>query len=792
MTVNRPPPAEHRIRIRVLGMVQGVGFRPFVANLADRLGLKGWVINDAGGATIEIQGAPSDLDAFVWRLPLEAPTPAEIHNLEIAAIATVAEAEAKTADSFRILDSLATRDAGTPVTPDIATCEHCLIELNAPGDRRYRYPFINCSQCGPRFTIQHDVPYDRPRTTMAVFTMCEACRREYEDPKDRRYHAQPNACDECGPRIWMTMAGSAAIDPPKTRDSERALREFGAMIHDGRIVAVKGIGGFHLACDATSGVAVGRLRDRKHRHDKPLAVMVRQLDEVEAFAHVDEHAGRVLSGGDGPIVLLKKRNATRWQAMLDAVAPNVPHVGVMLAYSPLHHLLIDAVRRPLVMTSGNLSEEPIARTNAEAADRLAAIADGFLLHDRPIEVACDDSVVRIDSDQHVVPLRRSRGKAPRPIRLHSSGPGVLAIGGDLKAAFCLTDRRYAIVSQHLGDVGRLETLEMVDRSVRHFMRLFRIRPAAVAADLHPGYVSRQWAERFAAEWGVPLIGVQHQVAHAAALIAESDQPPPQSIPVCCFDGTGYGTDGHVWGGECFVSDGTRFDRMAHLAEFLLPGGDACVRRPYRTALSLLDHCGIEWDEALPCVATCPSGERGVLRRQLRTGFGCTPTSSMGRLFDAIASLIGVRHRVSYEAQAAIEMEAFAGHGIEAAGRRDDRYRFDLAGGPPIRIGYQSLLQAIVDDTLGQVDRRLIAAAFHSAVARLIRDLGDVARESTGGNIVGLSGGVFQNAVLTHLAVRLLDEAGFQTLRHRQVPPNDGGLALGQAYLARLRLQRGVR
>ena len=772
-----------RIRIRVAGNVQGVGFRPFVWNRATAMGLAGWVLNDASGVTIEVQGGIDQVDEFLSGFRKTLPPLAMIDSLRTTGLSPVDETH------FEIRHSANEAGKSTPISADVAVCDDCLAEMRDDHDRRFRYPFINCTNCGPRFTIINDIPYDRASTTMNSFEMCPQCQTEYDDPTNRRFHAQPNACPECGPRIWFVSQPAdeqffeSALASRATQT--QPLDAFRSAIRNGQIVAVKGIGGFHLACDATNSETIKRLRERKGRIGKPFAVMVADVRHAESFATVRDDERRLLESKERPIVLLRKRRGIKLEGMLDAVAPGNEFVGVMLPYSPLHYLLIQAAP-PLLMTSGNVSDDPIVRRNDESHQRLGAIADGFLLHDRDINVVCDDSVVRC-VDASVLPIRRSRGFAPMPLRLDSVGPSVLAVGGEIKSTFCVTKGDYAYVSQHIGDVGNIETLDALKRNVQHFLKLFRVEVEAVVADLHPGYLSAQWARGFADSLEVPLIRVQHHFSHAASLIAEHALPTDRSIIACCFDGTGYGADGAIWGGEFMIADGHDFERIAHLKYFSLPGGDASIRHPCRTALALLNRYDMPWDQRLACVSHCPPSVLRVLEQQLERNVNCVPTSSVGRLFDAVASLVGIRQEVTYEAQAAIEMEALASEVIDEVDPAE--YAFDIVRTQTAEIGCGAMMELIRRDVIDGVDRRKIAANFHHAVAVMIVDVCVIARKRSGVKTVGLTGGVFQNVLLLKLALQRLHAAGFETLTHSIVPPNDGGLALGQALIARNRMQR---
>lgn len=745
-------PLSPRRRLLVRGLVQGVGFRPFVFTLATRRGLAGFVGNDSRGVYIEIEGDAAALDAFITALRAEAPALARIDAIDSFELPPRGDAD------FRIVESAQIAGAATLVAPDAAVCSDCLQELHNPLDRRYRYPFINCTNCGPRFTIVRDIPYDRARTTMRDFVLCPDCAREYSDPSDRRFHAEPIACPHCGPQLrWHT-------DDARGEDALAAAQR---ALAAGRIVAVKGIGGFHLACDATNAAAVAQLRERKRRSDKPFAVMTRDLAHAHEFAHINPGQAHLLEAHQRPIVLLSKRSST---ALTPAVAPGNSEVGILLPYTPLHHLLVGAA--PLVMTSGNRSDEPICKDDDEALASLAGFADEFLLHDRPIHIPCDDSVVRVFRG-HDLPIRRSRGYAPHPIRLSANAATVLAVGGELKSTFCLARGEHAFLSQHIGDMGNLATLRAFEHAVEHFLTIFRAQPQRIACDAHPAYLSSQWAERFAKERSVPLIRVQHHHAHVAAVLAEHACAPDQHVIGLVCDGTGYGDDGSIWGCEILAASCQRYERLAHLRCAPLPGGDAAIRKPYRAALAQLWAAGIAWDDDLPCVGACSESERRVLRSQLERNFNCPPTSSLGRLFDALAALLGVRHEVTYEAQAAIELQTLA----QQAAAELDVWEISAALDPA------PLLRAAIADMRAGVDRARIARRAHSAVAHMLATACVDARKRTGLETVALSGGVFQNVLLLEDTLRRLEVHGFETLWHRSVPPNDGGLALGQAVVA---------
>ena len=768
-----------RKKLRITGVVQGVGFRPFLWHQATRIGLTGWVINDTAGVALEVQGTNAQLEELLDAFEERVPPMAIIRSIDSY------EIPVKSESGFTILGSSSNLNESTPIAADITVCSDCLQEFNDPKDRRYRYPFTNCTNCGPRFTIVEDIPYDRSRTTMKSFPMCADCRQEFDQPDNRRFHAQSNACPACGPRIWLVTDKSDERQFLKSSvaDNEAAIQDFNTAIKRGDIVAVKGIGGFHLACDGTCDQTIKMLRERKGRIERPFAVMIREPEQAKAFAVLSDREMKLLTGPDRPIVLLEKKVG---QSLLsDYVAPDINLIGVMLPYSPLHYLLIGDT--PLVMTSANLTNEPIVRTNLEASNRLANLADAFLLHDREIHFQCDDSVIR-NVDNQMIPMRRSRGHAPLPINLSETGPSVLAIGGDLKSTFCVTRNDRAYVSQHIGDLENIETLQALKRNIDHLIRLYRINVKAVAADLHPDYMSVRFAKQLASSLGIPLFGVQHHQAHIVSLLTEHSLPITRQVIGCCLDGTGYGTDRNIWGGEFFVGHRERLIRFAHLKYTPLPGGDSSIRRPYRAALALLWSYGFDWDRQLPCEKACTPEEQNLLRQQLEKNLNCVLSSSMGRLFDAIASLLGVRQTVTYEAQAAIELESLA---VQIAHDVDPHaYTFCLKRAAsddpmsPAEIDCGSLIGQILTDIRFGVETNVIAAQFHHAVANLVLHSCKTARDVDGINTVGLTGGVFQNALLFQLTTRRLAEDGFEVLTHSNVPPNDGGLALGQAVVAR--------
>ncbi|OHV41893.1 carbamoyltransferase HypF [Pseudofrankia sp. EUN1h] len=780
------------------GVVQGVGFRPFVHATATGLGLAGSVRNDVAGVEVEVEGSPAAVEEFGRRLREDPPPLAEIEQLTVATLAPRGELGFTIAPS----ESSEPAAAGRAQAPaDTATCDACLRELADPADRRYRHPFITCTHCGPRFTIITDLPYDRPVTTMAGFPMCADCAREYADPADRRFHAQPIACPACGPRLEFRDQ-----DGRRVRGDEDALAEARRLLLAGGVLAVKGVGGYHLACLATDEAAVATLRRRKRRGGKPFAVMVADLATARALVELDDAETRLLTSPARPIVLARRR-ADAHPRPADEVAPGNPDLGLMLPYAPVHHLLFGHPApigagagtggRPgagtgvnagaglpdiavLVMTSGNLAGEPIAADDDDATRRLAHLVDGWLCHDRPIHIPCDDSVVRVVDGIEVM-VRRSRGYAPLPVRLPFAVPPTLAVGGDMKNACCLGSGRSAWLSGHIGDMDDLATLTAFGRAVTHLEHLTGVRPERLAADAHPRYRSRAWATERSR--GRPVRFVQHHHAHIAAAMAERGLDGASPVIGFAFDGTGYGTDGAIWGGEVLVADYRGFQRFAHLGYVPLAGGDASVRRPYRMALAHLTAAGIVWDLDLPPVAAASAEEREVLARQLRGGFGTVPTSSVGRLFDAVSALLGVRQTVDFDAQAAIGLEA-----LSRGGQPDGcRYRFELreptSGGGPLVVDSAPVVRALVADRRRGVDAATAGAGFHEALVALVLSLAERARRELGLETVVLAGGVFLNALLLAGARRALLAAGFDVVSGRRVPPDDGGLSLGQLVVA---------
>jgi hydrogenase maturation protein HypF len=745
----------------VSGIVQGVGFRPYVYRLASELKLVGSIANTPAGVTIEVQGTAEAVDSFLTRLPLELPRLARITGLATRVLPCNHDHE------FRILASVVGEESRALISPDVAICEDCRRELFDPHDRRFRYPFINCTNCGPRFTIVRGIPYDRARTSMAKFQMCPACQREYDDPLNRRFHAQPNACWDCGPRVELWDSFGRRIDTPDPVEAAAAL------LREGRVVAVKGLGGFHLAVDATNASAVATLRQRKRRVGKPFAIMAPDFTAMDAFCIADDSSRALLLGPERPIVLLPKKVPS---PIAQEVAPRIHELGVFLPYTPLHHLLFAGGRfTALVMTSGNLSEEPIAIENREAVERLGGLGDFFLVHDRDILRRSDDSVVR-SSGGHVLQLRRSRGYVPVPIFLQQELPPILAVGGELKNTICLTKGRHAFLSQHVGDLENLEAHKFFEEAIAHLEHILEIVPQVIAYDLHPDYFSTRWA---LAQKGVRLVGVQHHHAHIASCMAENHLDG--KVIGFALDGTGYGTDGHIWGGEVLVSDYEEFHRVAHLAYVPMPGGEAAIHEPWRMALSyLLRHFGEKlFDLPVPFVRQLDRRRAELLLRMIERGVNSPLTSSCGRLFDAVAALVGIRQTVTYEAQAAIELEmAIDSHGDDTGyplAVVSDKSGWTMDAGP--------LFEAIAGDLKRGIPTGTISRKFHEGLADVFAQLACLVRERTGHSRVCLSGGSFQNMHLLQALQVRLQRHGFEVFTHSEVPPGDGGLSLGQALVA---------
>jgi hydrogenase maturation protein HypF len=785
-----------RRHIHIRGIVQGVGFRPFVFNLARHHQLSGYVLNSTAGVIIEAEGREASLTQFLDALHRNAPPLAQIEHVAVTTLDPAGY------QLFEIRESQDEPGQLVPVSPDVSTCDDCLRDFRSSANRRHGYPFTNCTNCGPRYTITRKIPYDRPLTTMACFAMCGRCRHEYENPSDRRFHAQPNACPDCGPSLALVTSAAAAASPAdqttplrspvapvletghlaapiqfdQPRESLARIREVRRLLREGRILAIKGLGGFHLACDPFNNAAVEALRERKKRSDKPFALMVPDIENAERFCIVSGQARAALESPRRPIVILQRRPDAGIPA---ALAPGNNTLGVMLPYTPLHYLLFgDSLDAPpefqaLIMTSGNLSEEPIVTGNREAAARLHRIADAFLFHNRDIHTRVDDSVVRIFESKERV-LRRSRGYAPFPIALSFPVAEILACGAELKNTFCLTKEHHAFLSQHIGDLENYETLTFFQQTLERMKELFRIQPIAAAYDLHPMYLSTKLA---LALDGVEKIGVQHHHAHVASCMAENGLT--EKVIGVAFDGTGYGTDHKIWGGEFLVADFAGFDRRAHFRYIPLAGGDTAVREPWRLALSyLLDTFGPRFDSLdLPLLRRIPAKKLASVRTMIERNINTVPTSACGRLFDAVAALAGVRDEVNFEAQAAIELECSVQPGVNAA------YPFEISASEPAEIDVRPAIEAIVRDVIAAKPLGWIAAAFHNTIAAIVLEMCRRLRAAEGIRHVCLTGGTFQNLYLLEHAVTALRSDGFEVFLHSRVPPNDGGIALGQAVIA---------
>jgi hydrogenase maturation protein HypF len=783
--------ARVRKAIEVTGIVQGVGFRPYVYRLAFERHLAGFIANTAAGVSIEVEGPAEAVDDFVSQLPVEAPRLARITQLTASDIPARADGE------FRILPSRPGENRRVLISPDVAICDDCLRELFDPSDRRFHYPFINCTNCGPRYTIVRDIPYDRARTSMAVFPMCADCQGEYDDPLNRRFHAQPNACWKCGPQVELWDAVGAGLVPARSWTPTRGvptrgaptdpIAEAAARLQAGYVVAVKGLGGFHLAVDATNPAAVSRLREGKRRVEKPFAIMAPSVEAVRNLCELDDASRALLDSPERPIVLLRKKSPS---LMAELVAPFNREYGVFLPYTPLHHLLLAAGGfQALVMTSGNISEEPIAIDNPEAVARLRGIADFFLVHNRDILLRCDDSVVRVS--QAVAPLcerrlaghrpalqlvRRSRGYVPVPVFLNEDLPPILAVGGELKNTVCLTKGRHAFLSQHIGDLENLESYGFFETTISSFKRILDVEPQLLAYDLHPDYFSTRWA---LGQSSIERIGVQHHHAHIASCMAENHLDG--KVIGIAMDGTGYGTDGAVWGGEVLLATYADFQRVAHLDYVPMPGGAAAITEPWRMAVSYLHkHFGETlWELEIPFVRELDRRQVAVLVRMLERGVNSPLTSSCGRLFDAVSALAGIRKRVNYEAQAAIEFEAaIAGEG-EGAG-----YPFEIRPeGSGWIIDTQPLFAALVNDLRCGVPAGIVSRRFHEGLVDVLARVAKLVHAKTGLQNICLSGGSFQNVFLLEHLKRKLEAEGLKVFTHSEVPCGDGGLSLGQALVA---------
>ncbi len=744
-------------QIDINGIVQGVGFRPFVFQLARAHDLRGRVGNTAGGVSIHLEGPLVRLDAFVADIETKKPPLAHIVELRVTPV------QWQGCDDFTIIKSKSSHTRATLISPDVAMCADCRRELFDPEDRRFHYPFINCTNCGPRYTIIDDIPYDRPKTSMRCFVMCDQCQAEYDDPNDRRFHAQPNACHRCGPQVALhdQNGDPLEVDDPIAQAAQR--------LKAGRILAVKGLGGFHLAVDAFNDQAVARLRARKHREEKPLAVMSPDLETVGRYAHISSHEAELLTSIQRPIVLLVKQQPEK---LAFSVAPRNQYYGAMLPYTPLHELLLALGFDALVMTSGNLSEEPIAIDNGEAFRRLKGIADYFLIHDRDIYLRSDDSIVRRAAGE-TRPMRRSRGFVPIPIFLKAEVPAILACGAEQKNTICLTKGRQAFVSQHIGDLENLATEDFFQLTIDHLKRILDIVPERVVCDRHPDYLSTQWARR---QDDTPVYAVQHHHAHVAAAMAEHHLEGP--VIGLAFDGTGYGDDGTIWGGEVLVADYGGFTRAAHLETVPMPGSAAAIKSPWRMALAYLHQTygdGL-WGLGLPMVDRLERSKAELMVQMCQRSLNAPLTSSMGRLFDGVAAIVGLRQKVAYEGQAAMELEMMADK--DEAGS----YDFEWQGGPVRQIAVAPIIKGVVADIRGGMPAFIIGAKFHNTLiqgcAHLCAEIGKAHQLDR----VVLSGGCFQNRLLLEGLTQSLTRGGFKVFNHRQVPANDGGIALGQALV----------
>lgn len=753
-------------------MVQGVGFRPFVYRIAKRFAIRGWVLNSSGGAVIEAEGGEAAVEQFLRTLASELPPLARIDEIEITDLAPGNERH------FAIRESVIRSGRFALVPPDVATCADCLREITTPGDRRYGYPFTNCTNCGPRYTIIRDVPYDRSSTTMERFRMCTRCQAEYDDPANRRFHAEANACPECGPSLELASreqlaSGSLPLFAAAS-GTPAILARVRNSLREGEIVAIKGMGGFHLACDAANDAAVSRLRERKRRSGRAFAVMAGNLETAERLCEITDAGRALLLSASRPIVLMRRRHEAGLAYGISAhVAPGTTLLGVMLPYTPLHTLLFEesAGFEVLVMTSGNVSEEPIVSRNEEAWPRLKNMADYFLFHNRDIQTRVDDSVVQTFEGRQY-PLRRSRGFAPEPIDLGRPLREILACGGELKNTLCLTKNHYAILSQHIGDLENLETMELFRETLGHLQRFFRVTPAAAAHDLHPNYLSTRFALE---ESGLRAIGIQHHHAHIASCMA--DNSLRGRVIGVALDGTGYGLDGRIWGGEFLACGFGGFERRGHLRYVPLAGGDSAIREPWRSALAYLRAAfGPQATSLpLPLFEEIPAHRIAIVETMLSRNIQTIETSSCGRLFDAVASILGLRHETTYEGQAAIELEM-------AASADTGSYPFVVAGLNPFQVDMSPAIVAIMEDFLARVPVGAIAARFHRTMAQVVVDCCLRIRQSDDLNRVCLSGGTFQNLRLLGLSFEGLRQHDFEVFIHRRVPPNDGGLSLGQAMI----------
>jgi len=751
-------------KVRINGIVQGVGFRPFVYQTAVRHGLKGNVANTSTGVDIHIEGPSTRIDLFLTELAEHPPPLAHIIKVRVE------PTDMDGADEFTIVHSRAGNERATLISPDVSICDDCRRELFDSRDRRFRYPFINCTNCGPRYTIIDDIPYDRPNTSMRHFTMCPDCQAEYDDPRSRRFHAQPNACAACGPQVQLkTNSGSTVQTADSIGEAVHALGQ-------GRIVVVKGLGGFHLAVDATQEEAVRRLRKRKHREEKPFAVMSPGIEEIDTYAWITPEEKTLLRSSRRPIVLLKKKEPN---ALAESVAPRNRYFGVMLPYAPLHYLLLASGFKALVMTSGNMTDEPIAIDNEDALERLGRIADFFLFHNRDIYLRSDDSIVRRTNGSNRF-LRRSRGYVPMPVFLKASLPPILGCGAELKNTVCLTKGTNAFLSQHIGDLENLQTFDFYTLTIDHLKRILDIEPEWIAHDMHPDYLSTRYAE---SQQSIKKIPVQHHHAHIVACMAEHQVDGP--LLGFSFDGTGFGADGAIWGGEVLVADHSDFTRAAHLDYVPMPGSTAAIKEPWRMAASYLyrtfgrDMLTMD----LPLLAEIGEANLRVILQMIDRELNSPQTSSLGRLFDGVAAMIGIRNRVNFEGQAAMELEMTSDEAV------DSIYDFRWTDDRTRRIDIRPMIAGIVNDLAKGTPRRLIGGKFHQTLIELFTNLALDLRRETGLDRIALSGGVFQNALLLSGFTKSLERNGFTVYTHRVVPSNDAGISLGQAVAAAAKIKK---
>jgi len=747
--------------IHIKGTVQGVGFRPFVYSMAKKYNITGWVRNSSAGVEIHANGTPKEMKDFISEVKTNPPPLAKIDEFLESDINSAVNKD------FTILQSQTIPGEFIPISPDVSICSDCQEELLDPSNHRYRYPFINCTNCGPRLTIIKEIPYDRPNTTMAEFTLCERCQAEYDNPLDRRFHAQPVACPDCGPQVWFESPASA---PEKGENGIQQARQF---LKDGKIIAIKGLGGFHLACDALNRKAVSKLRQRKIRSKKPFATMVFGIETVEKYCHINNAEKTLIKSFERPIVILPRKEGTQ---IPEQIAPGIKTIGVMLAYTPLHLLLLEPESDypdMFVMTSGNISDEPITYTNVSAKEVLSSIADGFLFHDRDINTRVDDSVLTEYNGQKYF-YRRSRGYAPNAITLPNRSLEILAVGGELKNTFCLTKEKYAFISHHIGDLKNMETYQAFTEGIVNYQHMFNIRPQFIACDLHPEYLSTKYAYRYTEVNNIPLLQVQHHHAHLTACLADNEWNSDESVIGICLDGTGYGMDNQIWGGEILIGGFQMLQRKYHLEYMPLPGGDSAILHPNRIAAAYLWKLGLPWDDHIPAIKSLTSEEKSVMKRQLESHINTPNTSSMGRLFDAAASLIGLRHTINYEAQAAIELEQITEPSIT------DAYTFEISEDI---INLNGIISNILIDINHAIHTAIIATKFHNAIANLILVLCKQIENENNLHHVALSGGVWQNQYLLRKTYQILTEEGFSVLIHHNIPPNDGGISLGQAVIA---------